>query len=83
MTAVIAIGEARSRLREAFGGIVKVEEANTMGQAVRLAFAAALPSGTVLLAPACSSLDMFTDYAGRGNDFKSEVKRLEMENNEG
>jgi UDP-N-acetylmuramoylalanine-D-glutamate ligase len=30
----------------------------------------------VLLAPACSSFDMFVDYADRGRSFKAEVRRL-------
>jgi len=30
----------------------------------------------VLLAPACSSFDMFPDYAARGRAFKAEVQRL-------
>ena len=78
-TAVVAIGEARTRLREAFGAVVSVQEAGTMGEAVRLAFAAARPGGTVLLAPACASFDMFSDYAERGGAFKREVDRLAAE----
>jgi UDP-N-acetylmuramoylalanine--D-glutamate ligase len=31
----------------------------------------------VLLAPGCSSFDMFRDYADRGRQFKQEVARLE------
>jgi len=35
-----------------------------------------VPDGVVLLAPACSSFDMFEDYADRGRRFKEEVRRL-------
>ena len=35
----------------------------------------AAPGDTVLLAPACSSFDMFRDYAERGRAFKDEVRR--------
>ena len=78
-TGVVAIGEARSRIREALGAVVSVQEADTMGEAVQLAFAAAPPGGTVLLAPACASFDMFSDYAERGAAFKTEVERLATE----
>ena len=47
-----------------------------MAAAVRVAFNAATRGGTVLLAPACSSFDMFRDYAERGRAFKDEVTRL-------
>jgi UDP-N-acetylmuramoylalanine--D-glutamate ligase len=50
-----------------------------MAEAVRRAFALAKPGGVVLLAPACSSFDMFADYAARGRAFKEEVLRLAME----
>ena len=40
------------------------------------AFARAAPGDTVVLAPACSSFDMFRDYADRGRAFKNEVHRL-------
>lgn len=75
-SAVIAIGEARTQVREAFGGDVPVYDAATMAEAVRAAFAAAAPGGVVLLAPACASFDMFRDYAERGRIFKEEVRRL-------
>jgi len=73
---IVAIGEARARLRDALAGVIEVSEAETMGAAVRTAFALARPGGTVLLAPACASFDMFTDYADRGNQFKKEVTML-------
>jgi UDP-N-acetylmuramoylalanine--D-glutamate ligase len=52
-----------------------------MTAAVRSAFAVAAPGETVVLAPACSSFDMFRDYAERGRVFKQEVVRLREEFN--
>ncbi len=77
--AVVAIGEARARLRQVFGGLVAVHDADGMPDAVRRAFTLARPRGTVLLAPACASLDMFANYAERGKVFKAEVRRLAQE----
>jgi len=73
---VVAIGEAAPRIHEALGPAMRVIDAASMGEAVRAARAAAGGKGTVLLAPACSSFDMFTDYAARGRAFKDEVARL-------
>jgi UDP-N-acetylmuramoylalanine--D-glutamate ligase len=47
-----------------------------MAEAVQRAYALAPPDGTVVLAPACSSFDMFRDYAERGAVFTAEVRRL-------
>ncbi len=76
VTAIIAIGESRALVKEALGDLVPVHEALSMHDAVLAARAAAPPGGTVVLAPACSSFDMFTDYAERGRVFKEEVARL-------
>ena len=76
---VIAIGEARPAIAEALGASVPVHGAADMSSAVRTAFASASPGGTVVLAPACASFDMFRDYAQRGLTFKQEVRRLQEE----
>ena len=77
--AVVAIGEARAMVRDALKDTVPVVEAETLRDAVRRAFDLAGPDGVVLLAPACSSFDMFADYADRGRQFKEEVRRLVSE----
>ena len=78
-TAVIAIGEARPIVSRALEGAVAVREVETFHDAVRAAYAAASAPGTVLLAPACASFDMFRDYAERGRAFKAEVAALKKE----
>jgi UDP-N-acetylmuramoylalanine--D-glutamate ligase len=74
--AVVALGEARPLVKAALEATVSVEEAVDMADAVQRAYALAGPDGVVLLAPACSSFDMFADYAARGRAFKEEVKKL-------
>jgi UDP-N-acetylmuramoylalanine--D-glutamate ligase len=74
--AVVAIGEAAPLVREALAGAIEVHEAGSLEDAVRRAFALARPAGVVLLAPACSSFDMFRDYADRGRKFKENVRKL-------
>jgi UDP-N-acetylmuramoylalanine--D-glutamate ligase len=79
VAAIVAIGEAAPLVRTAFSDLVPVHSAASMADAVRAAFASAAPGGVVLLAPACSSFDMFRDYAERGRVFKEEVGRLKKE----
>jgi len=79
---VVAIGEAAPLIHDALNGSVKVLDAADMPVAVRTAFASAAPGHTVVLAPACSSFDMFRDYAERGRVFKQNVARLAEEWND-
>ena len=78
--AVVAIGEAIPLIRQALDGLVPVHTAPSMAAAVRLAFELSPAGGTVVLAPACASFDMFRDYAERGRTFKEEVAKLPKEN---
>jgi UDP-N-acetylmuramoylalanine--D-glutamate ligase len=72
----VTIGEARPLLRAALSGVVTIHEADSLEAAVKQAVVLSRPGGVVLLAPGCSSFDMFRDYADRGNQFKKEVARL-------
>jgi UDP-N-acetylmuramoylalanine--D-glutamate ligase len=73
---ILAIGEAQDRIVRGLGSVVPVLRCDTMDAAVDAAFHSAVPGDTVLLAPACSSFDMFHDYADRGRAFKAAVRRL-------
>jgi UDP-N-acetylmuramoylalanine--D-glutamate ligase len=73
---VVAIGEARPLVRRALEDVVPVVDAESMTEAVAKALELARPDGVVLLAPACSSFDMFVDYADRGRAFKDAVRQL-------
>jgi UDP-N-acetylmuramoylalanine--D-glutamate ligase len=77
--AVVAIGEAAERVEQALRSAVPVARAASLEEAVRRAAATAGAGGVVLLAPACSSFDMFRDYAERGDAFKREVWELARE----
>ena len=74
--AVMAIGEAAERVEQALSASVPVVRCASLGEAVRRGFEHARAGDTVLLAPACSSFDMFRDYAERGDAFKEEVRKL-------
>jgi UDP-N-acetylmuramoylalanine--D-glutamate ligase len=74
--ALVAIGEAGPLIRDALRDVVPIVEAASMAEAVQRGYDAAAPDGVVVLAPACSSFDWFTDYAERGDVFKREVRRL-------
>ncbi|MCJ7593331.1 MAG: UDP-N-acetylmuramoyl-L-alanine--D-glutamate ligase, partial [Desulfobacterales bacterium] len=72
----IFLGESKSLLAKSFEGAVAFSFAESMDDAVFQAFASAGTDDVVLLAPACSSFDMFSDYAERGKVFRRAVERL-------
>ena len=74
---LVLIGEAAPLMEETLGKLVSCEHADNMAQAVQLASAAARPGDSVLLAPGCSSFDMFSGYAERGNIFAQAVQSLQ------
>jgi UDP-N-acetylmuramoylalanine--D-glutamate ligase len=74
--AVVALGEAAGEVETVFEGLVPVQRAASMSEAVRLASAAASSGGSVLLSPGCASLDMYESYAARGDAFARAVQEL-------
>jgi UDP-N-acetylmuramoylalanine--D-glutamate ligase len=76
LAAVVAMGEAAPAVAEVFHGLVPVLRAGSIEEAVEVAFAAAPEGGTVLLAPACGSQDMFRDYRERGERFTAAARAV-------
>ncbi|MET9984044.1 UDP-N-acetylmuramoyl-L-alanine--D-glutamate ligase [Streptomyces rochei] len=80
----VLIGADRALIREALTRhapevpVVDLDRTDTgaMLQAVQEARRLARPGDTVLLAPACASMDMFTNYNQRGDAFAQAVREL-------
>ncbi|HEX7023433.1 MAG TPA: UDP-N-acetylmuramoyl-L-alanine--D-glutamate ligase, partial [Gemmatimonadales bacterium] len=73
--AVIAYGEARDLvLRDLSGSGIPVIPAGPFEEVMAEARARARPGDAVLLAPACSSYDMFDNYEQRGRRFRDIVE---------
>lgn len=73
---LILIGEAASRIASELSGTSEIRLAATLAAAVEQAYEVTPAGGTVLLSPACSSFDMFKNYAERGQEFARLVQQL-------
>jgi len=79
LAGVVALGDAADQVVAVFDGQVPTRTAGSIEEAVRAAYALAPPEGTVLLAPACASWDMFRDYTERGDRFAAAARELSEE----
>jgi UDP-N-acetylmuramoylalanine--D-glutamate ligase len=75
----VLIGEAAEKMEAAFHERVPVQRAGTLEAAVDAARGLARPGDAVVLSPACSSFDMFRDYAHRAEVFRAAVARVARE----
>ena len=87
--AIVAIGYSAEKIVNNFSDKVRVERVDTIGteipnnvsmkKTITVATSLAQRGDVVLLSPACTSFDWFTDYEERGRIFKSIVQTLDMQ----
>jgi UDP-N-acetylmuramoylalanine--D-glutamate ligase len=73
--AAVLIGRDARALGQVLAGVCALHYADSLEAAVECAARVAQPGDTVLLSPACASLDMFRDYKHRGEVFADAVQR--------
>lgn len=74
--AICTIGLAAEKIKKELQENYPIYNFKTFHDAVMYAAELANPSETVLLSPGCSSFDMFSSYAHRGETFKTIINNL-------
>ncbi|MGZ5049449.1 MAG: UDP-N-acetylmuramoyl-L-alanine--D-glutamate ligase [Methylobacter sp.] len=73
---VVLMGKDAGLIKQALNGCVPVYSADNMAQAVQIAAGLADAGESVLLSPACASLDQYKNYQDRGDKFTKAVLAL-------
>ena len=73
---LVLFGAAKQTIAAALGHLTTTVMVEDLGAAVRDAAAHGQAGDVVLLSPACSSFDQFSNYAERGKVFKARVQEL-------
>ena len=74
---LVVMGESAEAIHSALCDLVETRHARSMPEAVQMAADMAGEGDKVLLSPACSSFDMYENYAARGEHFQACVRTLE------
>ncbi|MBI5243834.1 MAG: UDP-N-acetylmuramoyl-L-alanine--D-glutamate ligase [Elusimicrobia bacterium] len=73
--AVLTIGSAAAKIEEDLAGAAPVFPCESLAQAVSVAFRIGQAGETLLLSPACASMDQFRDFEHRGQAFKELLRK--------
>jgi UDP-N-acetylmuramoylalanine--D-glutamate ligase len=74
--AVILLGQDADKIAATLINVVAVYRVGDMAEAVARAADVAAPGDLVLLSPACASLDMYENFAARGEEFARHARGL-------
>ena len=76
LRSAVLIGQDAEKIARALDTVMPVHFAENMESAVHMAASCAESDDTVLLAPACASLDQYDNYMARGDAFIAAVEGL-------